>query len=302
MPPQGRQRFRNLLNQVGIAGNYGPLIRRAIIEDWGTERFVQALVRTKPFKRQYPGLVIKGQVNPALVGQVRGGITASNIAEAVGAYDTIWNSYNEQAKLLGLPRVNRSQIGTLIRGGTSPAEFGQRAFALHQVTANQQALDAFNEQRKLAGLRAYTRDDFARAIANRDQSFTDIYEATRLQLGGVGFTSEQAREIAQGSPNVRLDSSGQVISGTLDVGALLSDLRNRIADIGPELEREGITSVELAKFLSNPGDDPTGIARRIQQLEQRRRNQTSFVQGPPARRGPGGGIATGSQPGPLSSV
>lgn len=293
MPPNARQRIRRQLRRADIEGNYSKLIRQAIIHDWTEQQFAQALVRTKAFRRQHPGLVKGGQINDFLLGQENAPLNFSNLERAVANYRTLHQSYETAGRAFGYGKLSKRQVAALINGEKSPEEFAASAQAVQQVKQNKQTLTLFNEQRKAAGLQPLDNTELFRAFAGRDRSWVDVYEATRLRMLGnnIGLTAQEAQAVAKAVPNV---GPGGASTGPGNIGALVSDLRTQLADIGPELERDGISKVQLAQFLANPDEDRLGIAQRIAQLQARRRGMGQYQQG--ATKAP----SQGSTPGPAA--
>ena len=290
------KQLKSALQRSGIEGAYSSLIREAIINDWSEQQFVQALVRTKSFRRTYPGVVRGGNINDFLLGQEGTGLSFSTLGQALGNYRTLWQSYETNGRAYGYGKLNKRQVAALIQGEVSPDEFVARAQGVQMVNQNEGALNILNQQRKAAGLQPLGRRDLFSAFASRNQSFIDAYEATRLRLEGqgLGLNAKEAQQVA-GS----IGTAG-TLTGAADIGALISDLRSQLGDIGPELEREGISRVQLAQFLANPDSDRLGISQRIAQLQQRRRSMGQYAAGQATSTGPGGGITTGGRPGPTA--
>jgi hypothetical protein len=283
-----RKQLSAALKRSSIEGNYSALIREAVVNDWNEQQFVQALVRTKAFRRQHPGVVKGGQINDFLLGQEGAPLSFSTLGNALGNYRTLWQSYETAGRAYGYGKLNKRQIASLINGEKSPEEFAASAQAVQQVKSNAETLSLYNQQRKAAGLKPLEQRELFQAFASPNRGWVDQYEATRLRLlgGNLGLSAQDANTVAKsiGTP------------GTLsaDIGALVGDLRSQLGDIGPELEREGISRVQLAQFLANPDEDRLGIQQRIAQLQQRRRSQGQFSQGQQTGPRPG---SSGGAPG-----
>jgi hypothetical protein len=288
-----RKQLQSALKRSGIEGAYSQLIREAIINDWSDQQFVQALVRTKSFRRNYPGLVRGGHINDFLLGQEGAPLSFSSLGQALGNYRTLWQQYETAGRAYGYGKLSKRQVAALIQGEKSPDEFMAAAEAVQLVKTNEGALSLYNQQRKAAGLQPMKQRELFESFASRNRGFVDAYEATRLRLfgGNLGLSAEGAQQVAAslGTPGT--------ITGSGDIGQLISDLRGQLGDIGPELEREGISRVQLAQFLANPDVDKLGISQRIAQLQQRRRSQGQFAAGQQAGPRPG---STGGTPGPTA--
>jgi hypothetical protein len=288
-----RKSLESALGRSGIEGNYSKLIREAIINDWSEQQFVQALVRTKSFRRNFPGAIRGGNINDFLLGQEGAGLTFSTLGQALSNYRTLWQSYETAGRAYGYGKLSKRQVAALIQGEKSPEEFAATAQAVQLVKQNEGALSLYNQQRKAAGLQPLKQRELFESFASQSRGFVDAYEATRLRMigGNLGLTAEGAHQVAKsiGTPGT--------ITGATDIGALVGELRSQLGDIGPELEREGISRVQLAQFLADPSSDSLGIQQRIAQLQQRRRSQGQFAAGQQTGPRPG---STGSTPGPVA--
>lgn len=286
---QQAKEVQAILKQFGISGGaYEDLIHQAIVYDWSPQRFVVALTRSKEFDQQFPGLFQGGHLNDFLLGKQGAPLSPTTLGQAISNYRTLWQSYESAGAPSGYGNLNKQQVATLIKNEVSPDEWGQRAFAVKQVKKNPEAFAEWQKQAKLAGVGDL--NIFKAAAGLADQKFYDIYEATRFQTLGanLGFSSEEARQIAKALPNTTAQGKS---TGIADVGALLNQLRQQFANIGPDLQRYGITPVELAKFIANPNADKTGLGHIIQQMVADKRAAQAYQSGSRASQGTGGGIA-----------
>src|SRR6266496_1274001 len=96
---QQRQNLKDWLGQYGLTGDIMQLIDAAVRHDWSTTQVVQRLVRTDTFHHTYPGLIHNGNIAPFLLNKAGAPLTVQNLAQAVGNYQTLENTYQQAAKL-----------------------------------------------------------------------------------------------------------------------------------------------------------------------------------------------------------
>jgi hypothetical protein len=286
MPPKRRKlakQVKQLLSGLGLGGGYSLLIDKAIRNDWDTTEFTSALVRTRRFKQTFPGLVHRGRLNDFLT-DGNPIVSVSNLGKAIGNYYALREQYQDVAEIQGgWLKVTPARMRLLMRGEVSPEEFGRRAFALQTARQNPGLMDSFNEVLKASGKKALQPKDMFRFLAGTGQKeLYDIYEAARLRLSGLGYSPKDALQLARG-----IGMPGDLT----DVDQLVQQVRSNLADIGPELDREGINLTKLTAFLANPGVDPEGLAPKLQTILANRRQLGQQRGGSFGQKGSGGGLA-----------
>ena len=288
---QQEAELKSILHSLSLGNAFGDLIHQAIVNDWNPQQFVTQLVRDDRFQAKFPGVIgPHGEINDFLVSKEGVGLSPSSLGQALSNYRSLWQAYEQAGKRYGYGDLNRNQIATLIKGETSPDEFGSKAYALNVVTKNKTTFDLYNQQRKAAGLPPLERGDILSAIANQDAKFFDVYEATRLrQLGSnFGFNAKEAQAVAKAIPDV--NAAGQPTNVAPDIGRLVAELSGHLSDIGPELRSAGIDTITLARYIANPSAYPR-LAGKIEQVMAARRSQGAYVAGSQSRKGPAGGLA-----------
>lgn len=280
-----RQVLNQLANQFG-GGAFELLIDKAIRNGWDANQFLAQMVRTREFKRRFPGLVTGGRINDFLAGGADS-ITAGNLAAGIRRYKQTYEAYEDviQARGYGFFKLNRKKFALLLRGEKSPDEFGQELAVQDYLRKNPEAMSAFNAVLKAGGRATLDKVGFMRFLKNpkAQKDLYDFYEASRFVNSGL-FDANAALGLARniGAPGTYSNPD-----------ELVRQIKEDFAFVGPELRRAGYTEADIAKFLANPGVDPSGIGQKYQQIKNQR--MALSQQGTSASssgRGAGGGLAT----------
>lgn len=281
-----KQEYQDLLGAFGGLHGYGAILRQAVINDWGSQEVVTAVVTSDRFKTQFPGLLdASGDIQPFLVGGVNTSPSASTLGQAIHAYNTMWNQYQQVAQNYGhiAGEVNKSKLALLIKAQTSPQEFASKLAAVDRVEKNPDALAAVNQQLKLAGMKPLQGlDAFKFAAGGADKKFYDVLEAAQIHTSSLGIGAQQAAHLAKsvGTPGVATTNFAQTIANA----------RQNLQAIGPELANQGINAAKLVKVFANP-DAYVKEMGLIQQALETRKGLARPVAGTYATRGPAGGIS-----------
>jgi hypothetical protein len=250
----------NLLDELGIKGGLQALVRRAVVQGWDMDEFAQALIRTKKFKQAFPGLVQNGTIAIDFTGGSSAG--ASAVVQAVTNYRKGYDDFQEIAGRVGYPgTVSKRIFGQTIRNGISPDEFSSRLNLVNNVNSNPGLLDAYNEQRKFAGLKPLDEMGLLKAAATNDPEFVDSYQAAYLRSQGLDLSAEQAAGVAKG-----IDSP---LQQNLNLGQLVQQVRQVQRDVGPELRAAGIDDAYLTLLAA--GNDPDNKAGQLESIVASRR-------------------------------
>ena len=281
---QQRQDISSLFAGLGLHGAFTNLIDRAIREDWSQTEILQALIHTPQFRNRFPGLIMGGQIAPFL-SPLPSAVSASNIGAAIRNYYTLKNTYTQALRGYDF-KLTDKLFGTLIRRQVAPAEFATRVQAVEAVRANPGLMDAFNAELKASGrppLDEVGMLRFAAKLAPKD--FYDIYEAAQLRSTvGLNLSADEALAAAK-----NLGTPGQ----NTDLSQIIAQVRLLRPDIGPELDRAGITDADLVQLEG--GFDPRNLGPQLQSILANRRATGAFVPGYQARRGPAGGVSVYQQ-------
>ena len=265
--------YKDVLGDFGVTHGFQLLIDQAIRNQWTQSEFERHLAASKPFQKQFPGLVDRdGGVNPFL---------GADLRSAVNAYQRLEDQYHTVARNYPGVRLNRDMLGTLIRNDVSVDEFARRATINATLRSNPALQDQFNEQLKVSGkkpLDPLGMRKFLAGASSRD--YYDTYQAAYLRSSGLNFDAKTAQQVARG-----LDSP---LSPNLDLGKLVADVQRVKTDIAPELAREGITDADLTLLAA--GSDPRGIGGKVEQIVAQRRASTQRQQGTYARQTSTGGL------------
>jgi hypothetical protein len=281
---KNKGKLDDLLGGLGLHGNYSLLIDRAVRNDWDAQEFLSALVKTKAFRQSFPGLLTNGRINDFLANG-RDTISASNIGAAITNYKRMKEAYQDIAEERGLTafKINGRRMRQLLNAEVSPDEFGQRAVITSAVNRDPSLKAWYDAVRKEAGLKPVDKAGLFKDILKKDSTFYDLHEAAKLGQSGL-FDAQEALKLAKG-----IGIPGQMT----DIDETIRLTKENIADIGPELERQGISSAKLFSFLQNPGADPDNLLPKIQGLIANRRALGQQQGGGGlARQGSGGGLAT----------
>lgn len=268
------QAFEQALSDLGLEGEYSRLIRLAVVNGWTQTEFLTHIAATRQFRRQFPGLIVDGEINP---GFAAGG----NLLVAIDRYNQMAFQYEQMAGEYGV-KVTRQLRGALVKNNVAPEEFQRRLQVNESIRSNPNLINAINEQLKAFGKAPLDAMGFRQFIAgtgNRD--FYDIYEAARLRQAGLNISPLEAGELARsiGEPGA-----------PANLEQTIAQVKAYRADIGPELARQGITEADLITIES--GQDPKGQLVMLQSILANRRALGTFVPGTYAQRGAGGGLAT----------
>jgi hypothetical protein len=253
----------NLLASLGVPGNFRNLIRRGIVQGWTMDEFANALIRTKAFKKAFPGLVQGGLIHTDFTGGA-GMAGASAVLNAVSNYRRGYDDFIAMASAAGYTgTVSKKLYGYSVRQDVSLEEFGKRVQLINTIDSNPGLLDMVNEQRKFDGLKPFANEnDLLRAAATNDPGFVDHYQAAWLRNQGFNIDAAAAGRLS------KLDSP---LDQSLDLSGALGEVRSIRSLIGPELDAEGITDEDL--FGMAFGSDPKGKSLQIQQILQKRQTQ-----------------------------
>lgn len=238
---------------LGLAdGLFQPMIDQAIRNGWSGERLRAAILQSPQFEYLFPGIKRED----------------GSLRMTAGEYRQIADSYTAIAKEFGL-NLSRQRVGFLVSGAVSPQEFYQRVAALDKVRTNEGLRESFNEQLGQFGLKPLDQQGWFKFLAGvGGKDYYDVYEAAQLRASGLNIDSASARTVAQ--------SIGDAGS-PLDIGSLVSEARTALADIGPELLREGITDADLVQMAA--GYDPKGLEPKLRTILANRRATGAFVPG-----------------------
>lgn len=249
----GSAGYGALIADLGLAdGLFQPMIDMAVRNGWTAEQFRAAVLQSPQFEQLFPGI-------KRADGSLR--MSASE-------YRQLGDSYTAVAKEFGMS-MSGARIGMLIGGAVSPQEFYQRSAVFEKVKANPGLKDAFNEQLGEFGMKPLNDQDWFKFLAGvGSKDYYDVYEAAQLRNSGLnidaGTAAGAARNIGEaGTPS--------------DIAALVTEARNMLADIGPELLRESITDADLVQMSA--GYDPKGLEPKLRTIVANRRAQGTFVMG-----------------------
>src|SRR5262249_8408059 len=144
--------------------------------------------------------------------------------------------------------------------------------------------DFFSDALKASGVHGVDtqREVYRLAAGVSERRFEDIYESARIAAAGLGNVKEGlaiAKTVGQPGEQV-------------DIGKLISNVRDNLTYIGPELQQAGISNADLLRFFSNPEAEPD-LAGRINSIVAARKSVASNQGlGYRAQQGAAGGIAT----------
>lgn len=279
-----KQLFGNDLN-----AELRQLIDLAVRKQFNAQDFVERLVNTNTFDKKYPGLVERGgTIADALSGRSGAPVSVNSLTAAINAYGKSFESFQQQAQTYGY-KLNKDQFALALRHETSPDEFWARLEAVQTIDSNPALLNAFNEQAKLAGLKASKADAYRAAVKAGDNKFRTIYEASQLQTQ-LGFSAADSRGLIKDkaiSPGMNFG----------DVNTLIAEVRGNLQGYAPELQAQGINAAKLVKILGNPGGYTAEMDKIKAIAEQRSSLHGRPVVGSYATKGPGGGLSQYDQQG-----
>lgn len=271
------------LQQYDLGPGFNQIIEHAVRNQWNQGEFEHHLVLSKPFQRLFPGFVDHktGHVATFLLG-------AGTLQSQIHTYKTLRDQYEHVASLYPGVKVTKDLIGMMISGEVSPDEFAARAQADVALKQNPNLLAAFNQQLKESGQLGLIggpldAQDMLKFLAGAAApKLYDAYEAAQLRASGLGLSPGEAAAAAQG-----IGKSGS----PTDVSQIIFQTKSALGDIGPELERSGISLNEVIGSYAAQGMDAAGIGIKLNQLADQRRALGGYVAGGQARKGAAGGVA-----------
>lgn len=284
-----RKQLKDWLGQYGLNAEIMQLIDAAVRHDLSTSMIVQRLVHTETFHNQYPGLIHNGQIADFLTGRAGAPLTVQTLSSAVQNYQTLEKAYQDAAKNYGY-KWKPNMMLNAIQNDLSPTEFTQRLGAIRTVNQTPGLRDFFEQAVKASGVHGVDtqKEVFRLAAGVSAKRFEDIYETARLAQANIGFSIQEGAKLAK-----QIGQPGEQV----DIGALVSQVRQQLGDIGPELQSAGISNAQLTRFLANPKDDTFGLAPKLASIVAAKRARGQFVPGTQAQRGPAGGPALYQQEG-----
>jgi hypothetical protein len=262
------KQLQALLAGLGLGGEFTLLIRHAVQEDWSETEFLTALTKSNQFQKKFPGLLTgSGDLQSFLTGG-SGVISSSNLGKAISNYYSLQNSYEQSLRGTAFD-LTGDRMAMLIRNQVSPDEFARKAFAIQSIKSNPGLKEAYNAVLIANGMKPLDeRGLFKLAAGTLDQKFYDIYEAAQLAgtalPGGATLDAVSAYRVAQG-----IGAPGQLAN----IGDVIKELRGNLAEVGPELRANGITTEDLALLAG--GNDPRGIEQTVRGILQSRRTLAS---------------------------
>jgi hypothetical protein len=290
MPPRrgktSERELRQLLREsgYGLRGDYMNLIDKAVRHQWTVSQVVQRLVNTKAFRHEFPGLIERnGSIANLFTDRQGQPVSLSSLGSAIGNYRNYEDKFNSLARDYNF-KFSKNMMLNVIRSQTSPQEFQARLAVIRTVDTTPGLHDFFAEALKANGVRGVNtqREIYRLAAGTSNRRFEDIYETARISAAGLG-TPQQAAQIAR-----QVGQPGEAI----DIGKLVSEVRQNLSYIGPELQQSGISNADLLKFFSDPEGNPD-LAGRINQIIAGRQSVgAARVPGAQLRQGAAGGPTT----------
>lgn len=291
---QQRKTLKELRQDFDVLPGYADILRKAAVFDWSTQEIIHAVVHSETFRKQYPGIMQGGQLADFLTGQANATLSVQTLAQAVGNYKAFEKQYEDALQdfpQAGPKKLTRDMLATLIRQEKSPDEFRAALSAVQTVKANPELFKTWEQIAKTAGIPKKF-NPFEAAARVADQKFYDVYEAARLENMGLGLGAQDALKVAKSLTNVDAQGRSTGIIDTARLADLVAKVQAQSADIGPEMEKQGISRLDLSKWIATGGaSDPT-LSIKLEQLVATKRNQGAYVAGSQARKGPGGGVTT----------
>ena len=249
----GGQTYGDVISGLGLAdGLFQPLIDKAIRNGWSAERLRAMIIQSPTFDALFPGIK-----------RPDGSLRMSALE-----YRQLADSYTSIAKEFGVT-LSRTRVGLLVEGAVSPQEFTQRVMALDKVRTNAGLREAFNQEISQFGLKPLNEMDWFKFVAGvGSKDYYDVYEAAQLKSSGLNIDAATAKTVAQ-----NIGDAG----APLDIQGLVSEARTMLADIGPELLREGISDADLVQMAA--GYDPRGLEPKLRTIIANRRATGKVVLG-----------------------
>lgn len=265
-----------------ISAEIRDLIDLAVRKQFDLQRFVQRFANTNYFHRQFPGLIERGgTIANALTGEQGVGVSPGSLQAAIKNYRTALDQNTQLAQQYGF-HFGKDQLAKLIKDNTSTQEFGQRLAAVATVDANPALKDAFEAQLRASGQKVTPNAAYKAALAQGPKAFENRYEGALYQQQ-LGLSRSESLALAKGkaiNPGATLD----------DVGQIISQARQNLQAIAPELANQGIGAARLVKILGNPTAYASDLDKVKAVLQQRQALFGQPVQGTYAQQGSGGGL------------
>ena len=253
-----QQAAEGLLSSLGVRGNFQDLVRKAVIQGWTADEFADALIKTKQFRKAYPGLIANGAIHTDF-GRPGG---ASNLINAVSNYRQGYDDFQAVSRNTSGMKVNKRMFAAAIRNDISPEEFGTRLLVNQQLQRNPEMLDEFNSLLKFQGAQTLDEVGKRKFLAKAaDPKLYDTYEAAFLRSSGLDIDRGDAIKVAQG------------IAKGSNLGQIVSEVNRIKPDIAPELRRAGISDADLAQLAN--GQDPRNLGATLEGIVANRRAMRS---------------------------
>ena len=253
-----QQAAEGLLSSLGVRGNFTDLVRKAVIQGWTADEFADALIKTKAFKRAYPGLIQDGAIHTDF--GAPGG--AANLVGAVNNYRQGYDDFQAVSRNTSGMKVNKRMFAAAIRNDISVEEWGMRNQVNLQLKRNPALLDEFNSLLEFQGGKGLDDIGKRKFLAKAaDPKLYDTYEAAFLRSSGLDISRGQAMGAAQG------------IAKGANLGQIVSEVNRIKPDIAPELRRAGISDADLVQLAN--GQDPRNLGSTLEGIVANRRAMRS---------------------------
>lgn len=269
--------FQQTLHNLGLTGDWSWIIHQAVVNQWSQAEFETSLVNSKPFRRQFPGLVdANGQISEGLRA-----LGSMSLRSAITTYGRLTAQYSEVADNFGKMSLGRQVFGKAIANGISPDELGQRLQVIEQAKTSSEYRSFFNQALDSAGLPQLDELGWRKFMAGAsDRKFYDVYEAATLNQR-LGLGQKASWQVAR-----QIGGIGQ----PADLEHIVQQVNQILPDIGHELDAMGISKADLAVVAS--GSDPKNLGPTLAQLVANRRAKSNPLPGYQPHGGLGGGVAT----------
>jgi hypothetical protein len=282
--------YKNTVKQLfgnDLTAELRQLIDLAVRKEFNPQDFIERLVNTNYFDRQYPGLVEKnGTIADALSGQVGQSVSVNSLASALSNYRKGLDQFQSIAQTYG-EKINRNQFALALKNETSATEFAARLKAMETIDDNPELGAAWEAAAKAQGLKPNKYDLYKAAVGAGDKRFMALYESAQLQTN-IGIGAKDARDIAGSIPHAATFD---------DVNKLMSEVRGNIQGYMPELQAQGINAAKLVKVLGNPDAYGPEVDKIRAIAEQRASLHGRPVVGTYGQQGPGGSLSQFPQQG-----
>lgn len=276
--------FKNTVKQLfgnDLTAELRQLIDLAVRKEFNPQDFIERLVNTNYFDRQFPGLVEKnGTIADALSGQAGQTVSLNSLASALSNYRKGLDQFQGIAQTYG-EKISRNQFALALKNETSPTEFAARLKAKEVIDANPELASAWEAAAKAQGLKPNKYDLYKAAVGAGDKRFMALYESAQLQTN-LGLSVGDARAAGK---DIQAGATFE------DVNKLISEVRGNLQGYAPELAAQGINAAKLVKVLGNP-DAYTSEIDKIRQIATTRQSLYGRqVPGTYAQQGKGGGLS-----------